>query len=131
MGMIDDETAREAPATDTADSVSALDAMTAPATAPLTIYPALDLLSGRAVRIMRGADGQTTVADDDPIAVAQRWQAAGATWLHVVDLDGAREGGVRHAETLRAIADATELRIQFGGGVRSEGDVAAAFAAGA
>lgn len=99
--------------------------------APMTIYPALDLLDGRAVRITRNADGQTVVADDDPIALARRWQAAGATWLHVVDLDGAREGGVRHAETLRAIADATGLRMQVGGGVRSEDDVATAFAAGA
>ncbi len=98
---------------------------------PMIIYPALDLLNGRAVRITRETDGQMTVADDDPIAVARRWQAAGAEWLHMVDLDGAREGGARHVETLRAIAEATGLRIQFGGGVRTEDDVAAALAAGA
>lgn len=103
------------------------------ATAPtgLTLYPALDLLNGQCVRLLRDADGQATVLADDPIAVARRWQAAGATWLHVVDLDGAREGGVRQAATLRAIVEATGLRIQFGGGMQREEDVAAAFAAGA
>lgn len=131
MDMIDDGYVHETHATGRADPTTARDDSSRSATAPMTIYLALDLLNGRAVRITRTADGQTTVAEDEPVAVARRWQMAGATWLHVVDLDGAREGGLRHGGPLRAIVEATGLRIQFGGGVHSEEDVAAAFAAGA
>ena len=97
----------------------------------ITLYPAIDLLDGRCVRLFQGDYAQASVFDDDPVAVARRWQAAGATWLHVVDLDGARDGVMRHGATLRALAEATGLPIQFGGGLRSEEAVAEAFAAGA
>lgn len=97
----------------------------------LTLYPAIDLLGGRCVRLRQGDFEQVRVFDDDPVAVARRWQAAGATWLHVVDLDGARVGQPQHLSVLRAIADATGLPVQTGGGLRSEVDVAAALDAGA
>ena len=58
----------------------------------MTIYPAIDLRGGRCVRLMQGAFDHETVYGDEPVAVAKRWETEGATWLHVVDLDGARAG---------------------------------------
>jgi phosphoribosylformimino-5-aminoimidazole carboxamide ribotide isomerase len=98
---------------------------------PLTLYPTVDLLGGHCVRPREGDSPVELAFDGDPVAVAQRWQAAGATWLHVVDLDGALKGTPKHLEVVRAIVDATGLSVQAGGGLRSEADVAAAFEAGA
>jgi phosphoribosylformimino-5-aminoimidazole carboxamide ribotide isomerase len=99
--------------------------------ATLTLYPAIDLLGGRCVRLRQGDYAQAQVFDDDPLAVARRWKEAGAEWLHVVDLDGALAGEPKHLGVVRAIVEATELPVQVGGGLRTEGTVAAAFAAGA
>ncbi|MEO7001541.1 MAG: 1-(5-phosphoribosyl)-5-[(5-phosphoribosylamino)methylideneamino] imidazole-4-carboxamide isomerase [Ktedonobacterales bacterium] len=102
--------------------------------APPTLYPALDLIGGRCVQRIQGlqADGAgVSIQDDDPLAVARRWQEQGATWLHVVDLDGVREGAVKHLDVIAAIVKETGLAIQFGGSPRTEADVAAALAAGA
>lgn len=96
----------------------------------LTLYPAIDLLGGRCVRLRQGDYAQAQVFDDDPIAVAQRWRQAGAEWLHVIDLDGARAGEPKHLEVVRAIVEATELPVQVGGGMRNEDAVAAAFDSG-
>jgi phosphoribosylformimino-5-aminoimidazole carboxamide ribotide isomerase len=74
------------------------------------------------VRLEQGDYARETVFDDDPVAVARRWQAAGATRIHVVDLDGAREGAPRNAEVIERILAATSVRVQVGGGVR---DIAA------
>jgi len=97
----------------------------------ITLYPAIDLLGGRCVRLRQGDYAQADIFDDDPVAVARRWQSEGVEWLHIVDLDGAREGKPVHLPIVSAIAAATGLPIQLGGGLRTEGDVAAAFAAGA
>jgi phosphoribosylformimino-5-aminoimidazole carboxamide ribotide isomerase len=97
----------------------------------LTLYPAIDILDGRAVRLRQGDYTQAQVYDADPVAAARRWQAAGAEWLHIVDLDGAREGAPAHLEIVAAIVAATGLPTQVGGGLRAEENVAAAFAAGA
>ncbi|HEX8035153.1 MAG TPA: 1-(5-phosphoribosyl)-5-[(5-phosphoribosylamino)methylideneamino]imidazole-4-carboxamide isomerase [Ktedonobacterales bacterium] len=97
----------------------------------MTLYPAIDLLGGHCVRLRQGDFAQARVFDGDPVDVARRWQEAGATWLHVVDLDGALAGQPKHLEVLRAIALATGLSIQTGGGLRTLDDVAAAFDAGA
>ena len=99
--------------------------------AKLTLYPAIDLLGGRCVRLRQGDYAQTLVFDDDPVAVARRWREAGAEWLHVIDLDGAREGEPRHLGVVRAIIAATGLPVQVGGGLRTEDGMAAAFEAGA
>lgn len=102
--------------------------------AGLTLYPAIDVLDGRCVGPRQGDSATSAPAeafDDDPVAVARRWQEAGAAWLHVMDLDGALAGEPRHLEIVRAIADATGLPIQVGGGLCSEDAVAAAFEAGA
>lgn len=95
----------------------------------MIIYPAIDLLEGRVVRLHKGDFGAVTDYGDDPVSVAQRFGRAGAVWLHVVDLSGAREGARRQEDAIRALCE-TGLRIQTGGGVRTEEDVEALLAAG-
>jgi len=95
--------------------------------------PAIDLLGGRVVRLHQGRYDRPTVYSDDPVAVAERLRAAGATRLHVVDLDAAR-AGVRppaHARLLARIAALAGVRLQLGGGIRTEADVARALETGA
>jgi len=83
-----------------------------------TIYPAIDLREGRVVRLAQGDPDRETAYDTQPLAVARRWQAAGATWLHVVNLDGAfGEGGRKNVTALARILT-TGMQVQFGGGVR-------------
>jgi phosphoribosylformimino-5-aminoimidazole carboxamide ribotide isomerase len=90
----------------------------APAAAQWTVYPAIDLRRGRVVRLAQGDPGRETKYADDPLSVARRWQAAGSTWLHVVNLDGAfAERSQENQAALERILT-TGLRVQFGGGVR-------------
>ncbi|MEX2575100.1 MAG: 1-(5-phosphoribosyl)-5-[(5-phosphoribosylamino)methylideneamino]imidazole-4-carboxamide isomerase [Halofilum sp. (in: g-proteobacteria)] len=85
----------------------------------MLMIPAIDLKEGRCVRLRQGRMDDDTVFSDDPVAMAQRWQAAGARRLHLVDLDGAFAGEPRHAETIAAIARACpELPLEVGGGIR-------------
>jgi phosphoribosylformimino-5-aminoimidazole carboxamide ribotide isomerase len=84
----------------------------------MIVVPAIDLRGGRCVRLRQGDYAQETVHGDDPVAVACRWQAAGARLLHVVDLDGARAGCPAQLEIVRAIVAALEIPVQVGGGVR-------------
>jgi phosphoribosylformimino-5-aminoimidazole carboxamide ribotide isomerase len=97
----------------------------------MTIYPALDLRGGRCVRLWQGAFDRETVYGDDPVAVARGFAAAGARWLHVVDLDGARAGRPMQTELLRAICAAVDVPVQVGGGLRDAAAVDAVLAAGA
>jgi phosphoribosylformimino-5-aminoimidazole carboxamide ribotide isomerase len=97
----------------------------------LTLFPAIDLLGGRCVRLRQGDYDRVSVYDGDPVAVARRWAEAGATWLHVVDLEGARTGRTAHLSTLGAICRATGLAVQYGGGLRAMMDIKAALVAGA
>jgi phosphoribosylformimino-5-aminoimidazole carboxamide ribotide isomerase len=92
----------------------------------MLIFPAIDLMGGQAVHFRKDAEGQVGLVEEDPVAVARRWQSLGARWLHVVDLDGAREGQPTQTEIVAAIAGATELAVQLAGGLRGEDDVAAA-----
>lgn len=94
-----------------------------------TVYPAIDVLEGRAVRLSQGRRERVTVEGGDPVALAQRWVAEGASWLHLVDLDGAFAGAPT-AGLVREIA-ALGAPVQVGGGYRSLDDVAAALDAGA
>lgn len=96
-----------------------------------TVYPAIDVRHGRVVRLRQGDYAQETQYDDAPLALAQRYAQAGATWLHLVDLDAARAGGYTLAPLLRELRRDTSLRIQTGGGVRSARDVEAMLDAGA
>lgn len=83
-----------------------------------TLYPAIDLREGCVVRLMQGDPGRETQYDHDPLAAAQRWQQAGATWLHVVNLDGAfGETGQANQEALKRILS-IGMPVQFGGGLR-------------
>ena len=84
----------------------------------MIVYPAIDLRRGRVVRLKYGDPAQETVHSDDPVAVAERWRAAGAVWLHVVNLDGALGEATLALDALRAIAG-VGLPVQFGGGLRS------------
>ena len=80
--------------------------------------PAIDLLGGRCVRLTQGDYDQETVYGDDPVAMALKWQAAGAARLHVVDLDGAREGSPRNHDVIAGIAMTLDIPVQVGGGIR-------------
>jgi phosphoribosylformimino-5-aminoimidazole carboxamide ribotide isomerase len=95
------------------------------------LYPAIDILGGNAVRLVKGDFDAKTVYEEDPLAAARGWTRAGAQRLHVVDLDGARGGAPVNLEHLRRIAHELGVPVQFGGGLRSARAVADALAAGA
>ncbi len=97
------------------------------------LLPAIDLRTGRVVRLRRGDFGEETVFGDDPAAVAAQFVAAGAAWIHVVDLDGARAGVPRQAEVVARIVAQVggRARCQVAGGLRTVEAVATALAAGA
>ena len=83
----------------------------------MELYPAIDLRRGRVVRLRQGDFDQETVYGDDPVAVARAYEAAGARWIHVVDLDAARRDG-SNRDAVVAIARAVSVPVQTGGGVR-------------
>ncbi|MBQ8747690.1 MAG: 1-(5-phosphoribosyl)-5-[Clostridia bacterium] len=95
------------------------------------IFPAIDLYEGKAVRLTRGDYNQMTVYDNDPVGVAKRFFAAGATKLHVVDLEGAKDGTTANLDTIRAVLSATPLEAEIGGGIRSLDTVETYISAGA
>lgn len=96
-----------------------------------TLYPAIDVRQGRVVRLQQGDYGQETRYADSPLELAKRYADAGAGWLHLVDLDAAREGGYTLAPLLAQVKAGTPLRVQTGGGVRCVDDVRRILAAGA
>ena len=96
----------------------------------MIILPAIDIRGGRCVRLRQGRFEEETVFDEDPAAVARRFEAKGAKWLHVVDLDGAREGEPRNLDRVRAIREAVGLKMEVGGGIRSTEAVEEVFGAG-
>lgn len=96
----------------------------------MEIIPAIDLKDGRCVRLYQGDFAQQTVYGDDPVAMARRWVDLGATRLHVVDLDGARDGRPTNTAAVLAIVQAAGVPVQLGGGLRREEDVTAALALG-
>jgi phosphoribosylformimino-5-aminoimidazole carboxamide ribotide isomerase len=97
----------------------------------LILYPAIDILDGQAVRLVQGRFEDKTVYQDDPLQAAQSWVEAGARFLHVVDLDGARSGEPKSVEHLRRIVSGTGVPVQYGGGLRSVQAVREALRAGA
>ena len=86
----------------------------------IDLYPAIDLRGGRCVRLYQGDYGRETVYGDDPVAQALAFEAEGAAWIHVVDLDAARTGEPRNRPVVAAIAAAVSVPVQTGGGVRDE-----------
>jgi len=96
-----------------------------------TVYPAVDIAEGRCVRLLQGRFGTETVYSDDPVKVAVGLSGAGARWLHIVDLDGARSGDPRNRELVLEAVKRASCPVQAGGGVRSLDDVEELLFAGA
>ena len=88
------------------------------------LLPAIDILGGKAVRLAKGDYNQVTVYHDDPAAQAQLFEEQGASWLHVVDLDGARSGEPENISIIERILAKTLLKVEVGGGIRSLDTVA-------
>ena len=85
----------------------------------MNIIPAIDLIGGQAVRLVKGDYDKVTVYSDDPAAVAESFERAGAKYLHVVDLDGAKDGTTANFETIKKIIERTDLSVEVGGGIRT------------
>ena len=96
----------------------------------MEIIPAIDLRNGKAVRLVQGDYNRETVFDDDPVAVALSWEEQGGSRIHLVDLDGARDGSGGQTHIAAAIAAAVAVPVQLGGGVRSMADITALIDAG-
>lgn len=96
----------------------------------MLIFPAIDLYGGKAVRLFKGDYAQMTVYSDDPTSVARDFAAAGASCIHLVDLEGARDGNTPNLDIVRAIARSTPLFTEIGGGIRSMDVVDAYLSAG-
>jgi phosphoribosylformimino-5-aminoimidazole carboxamide ribotide isomerase len=97
----------------------------------MILYPAIDIMDGRAVRLVQGRFEDATTYHDDPLEAARSWVDAGARYLHVVDLDGARAGEPQSIEHLRRIVQGTGVPVQYGGGLRTVEAVRDALRAGA
>ena len=83
------------------------------------LLPAIDILDGKAVRLGQGDYERVTVYNDDPVEQAKIFEDAGAAWLHMVDLDGAKSGNADNIRVVEAIMNATNLKVEVGGGIRS------------
>jgi len=94
------------------------------------LFPSIDILEGAVVRLLRGDYSIQTTYDDDPVGVARRFAASGARWIHVVDLDAARDGGNPNLPVVEAICASVDARVQTGGGVRTVADASERLAAG-
>lgn len=94
----------------------------------MQLLPAIDIRNGRCVRLLKGEFDRETRYELDPRELAQNYAALGAQWLHVVDLDGAASGQPANAPLIREIADASGLRVQIGGGIRSRASLDGALA---
>lgn len=97
----------------------------------MIIYPAIDLRGGRVVRLTEGRFDQEQTYGDDPLAVARDFAAAGAQWLHVVDLDGAKDPARRQHTLVQQLAGESGLRVQTGGGIREVAQIESLLGAGA
>ncbi len=85
----------------------------------MIVFPAIDILGGRAVRLRQGDYEQVTVYNEDPVDQAREWVSQGAEWIHVVDLDGARDGVPGNIEVVERIVGEVRVPVQVGGGIRS------------
>lgn len=97
----------------------------------IEIIPAMDLIGGKCVRLTQGDFAQKTVYSDDPLETAKRFESAGLSRLHMVDLDGARSGSPANLGVLERVASGTGVLIDYGGGVKTEADVLAVLNCGA
>ena len=97
----------------------------------MQIIPAIDIIDGKCVRLTEGDYAQKTIYNENPLEVAKAFEAAGIQRLHLVDLDGAKAGAVKNWKVLESIAVNTKLVIDFGGGIKTDNDVAHVFERGA
>lgn len=91
----------------------------------MIVYPAIDIRGGRAVRLIEGDYDQETVFDADPVDAARRWADGGAEWIHIVDLDAARDGVRSNSAAISRIRAEIPLKLELGGGLRSLEDIRA------
>lgn len=89
----------------------------------MQIYPAIDIRGGKCVRLRQGDYAQETVFGDDPVAMARRWVNAGATRLHLIDLDGAKAGKPVNGDAIQAVVESCGVPCQLGGGLRTKSDI--------
>jgi phosphoribosylformimino-5-aminoimidazole carboxamide ribotide isomerase len=94
------------------------------------VYPAIDIRGGKCVRLFQGDYAQETVYADSPLQMARQWVEQGAAWLHLVDLDGAKEGKPVNGELIQQIAKEVPVPVQVGGGIRTEEQIAGYLEAG-
>ena len=85
----------------------------------MNVIPAIDLIGGRAVRLQKGDYDKVTVYSNDPVSVAKSFEQSGASFMHVVDLDGAKDGSTANLETIKNIVESTSLFVEVGGGIRN------------
>ncbi len=97
----------------------------------MRIIPAIDIIDGKCVRLAQGDYARKTTYADDPLEVAKSFEALGVRYLHVVDLDGARSAHIVNHAVLERIASGTDLKVDFGGGLKSDEDLRIAFESGA
>lgn len=97
----------------------------------IELIPAIDLIDGKCVRLTKGDYDRKTVYNEDPVSQALEFQRLGFRRLHIVDLDGAKSKHIVNDDVLKAITQATDLIVDFGGGIKSEQDIDKAFKAGA
>ena len=97
----------------------------------IELIPAIDIIDGKCVRLTKGDYNQKTVYNDSPADVARQFEDMGFKRLHVVDLDGAKSKHIVNDHVLKAITDATNLKVDFGGGLKTDDDLKKAFEAGA
>lgn len=89
----------------------------------MLIFPAIDLRGGKCVRLVQGNREEETIFSEEPLAVAEKWVKEGATWLHIVDLDGAFKGKPQHKEIIFSLAKRIPVHLQVGGGIRFLEDI--------
>ncbi len=97
----------------------------------MEIIPAIDIIDGKCVRLSQGDYAQKVIYNENPLEVAKQFEAAGLQRLHLVDLDGAKASHIINQKTLQAISSQTKLKIDFGGGIKTDEDIKIAFDSGA
>jgi phosphoribosylformimino-5-aminoimidazole carboxamide ribotide isomerase len=97
----------------------------------MRIIPAIDIISGKCVRLTKGDYSTQIIYNEDPLEVAKEFEANGIKYLHLVDLDGAKSSKICNHKILEKIASKTSLKIDFGGGIKSDEDIRIAFESGA
>jgi phosphoribosylformimino-5-aminoimidazole carboxamide ribotide isomerase len=89
----------------------------------MIIFPAIDIQDGKVVRLLQGDFAKATEYSQDPVSMAHHWEAQGAQWLHLIDLDGARTGSPKNLPIIAEIARSIGIPVQMGGGVRTQDDI--------